>query len=69
MAKIASAFKCILCKEPLNFPNDISIVDFMILVLQFYKNHEVCEAAPPVVEKKIKAVVKRKKRTISRNKH
>jgi hypothetical protein len=44
MAKISSSFKCILCKVTLHFPNDISIVDFIILILQFYKNHEICES-------------------------
>ena len=43
MAKVSSSFKCVICKEPLNFPNNTGIVDFMILILQFYRDHDRCE--------------------------
>lgn len=43
MAKIASSFKCMVCKQPLNFPKDTSIVDFVIMLLQFHKMHDLCE--------------------------
>lgn len=43
MAKIASSFKCLICKQPLNFPENIGIVEFIIIMLQFYKTHELCE--------------------------
>lgn len=57
MAKVASSFHCIICKQKLNFPNDTQIVDFIILILQFYKIHETCEGlvqapAPTLVKKK-----------------
>ena len=59
MAKISSSFKCMLCKEPLNFPNNISIVDFMILVLNFYKTHDQCEI--DASQNKIDSKLKKKK--------
>lgn len=43
MAKISSSFQCMICKQPLNFPKNISIVEFTILMLQFWNNHELCE--------------------------
>lgn len=43
MARVKSHFKCMLCNQVLHFPKDIGIVDFMVLILQFYKNHEICE--------------------------
>lgn len=43
MAKVQSSFKCLICQEPLRFPADISIVDFTILFLQFYRDHDRCE--------------------------
>lgn len=63
MAKINSSFQCMICKQPLNFPNDIGIIDFVILLLQFYKNHELCENLEPKKEKpEIKQAVRRKKK-------
>lgn len=64
MAKIASSFKCLLCNQPLNFPNDISIIEFTIILLQFYRNHELCESLgnKPNVEDtalKAKAIIKK----------
>lgn len=53
MAKIASSFKCLICNQPLNFPNDISIIEFVIILLQFYRTHDLCEnlAKPKTLEK------------------
>lgn len=53
MAKIASSFKCIICNQPLNFPNDISIIEFVIILLQFYRTHDLCEnlGKPKALEK------------------
>lgn len=31
------------CKQPLSFPNDIGIADFVVLMIQFYKIHDLCE--------------------------
>lgn len=45
MSKVSSHFSCILCKQKLNFPPNTNITDFIILILQFYKNHEICEQA------------------------
>lgn len=68
MAKIASSFKCLICKNPLNFPNDISIIEFIVMLLQFYQTHEVCEQKllknPPITQADIKAVKKRRKRSV-----
>jgi hypothetical protein len=47
MAKIASSFQCMVCKERCNFPNDISIVQFQMIFLKFYCDHDdekKCEA-------------------------
>lgn len=66
MAKIASSFKCIICKQPLNFPQDVSITDFVILMLQFYKVHELCESLEnkekAVTEPVVKKIPKRKQK-------
>lgn len=43
MARISSAFKCMVCEKKLEFPNNLQIVDFVILLLQFYKDHDICE--------------------------
>lgn len=43
MAKIKSYFRCMICEQPLIFPDDMGIIDFIIVILQFYKNHEICE--------------------------
>lgn len=52
MAKISSAFKCLLCEEPLRFPQDTDIVEFQILFLQFYRTHDRCEKLVAALEKK-----------------
>lgn len=43
MAKIKSSFECLVCKQPLDFPNAIDIADFIVLFIQFYKIHNLCE--------------------------
>lgn len=43
MAKIKSSFECLICEESLNFPNSVEIADFVVLLIQFYKAHQVCE--------------------------
>jgi len=43
MARIRSSFVCMICSQPLNFPNNIGVVEFLILILQFYNAHELCE--------------------------
>lgn len=42
-AQISSNFSCMVCKQNLNFPNDLDITSFIILILQFYKSHGLCE--------------------------
>lgn len=44
MAQISSYFKCKLCNEVLKFPSDVSIVEFTISFLQFYRDHDRCES-------------------------
>lgn len=43
MAKLSSSFHCMICKQRLNFPPNIKITDFVILMLQFNNNHDLCE--------------------------
>lgn len=62
MAKISSSFNCMICKNPLNFPNDIDITDFIIVLLQFYKTHEACEKAPAQITSKKEISMKKTKR-------
>ena len=50
MAKVSSHFQCMICKQRLNFPNNVEIVDFIILVLNFYKIHGLCESLEPKPE-------------------
>lgn len=44
MAQIKSHFKCQVCNEILKFPNDTNIVEFMIIMLEFYRTHDKCES-------------------------
>lgn len=43
MAKIESNNACLICKEKLKFPQNTSELDFVILILQFVKDHDKCE--------------------------
>lgn len=61
MAKISSAFKCLICNQPLNFPNDTDITDFIILMLQFYKMHNLCENLSVKKDKVIQAAKRKVK--------
>lgn len=44
MAKVASSFKCMICQQRLAFPDNCQVIDFMILMMQFYRDHERCES-------------------------
>lgn len=66
MSQVKSHFSCVICKQVLNFPPDTSIVDFVILFLQFFKSHEICEqsqkaaAAEAKMKEAVKAVTKKR---------
>lgn len=61
MAKVSAAFQCLVCKSPLQFPQDIDIIQFMIHILQFYRVHEICDVDNKAQPKAV--VVAKKKRT------
>lgn len=54
MAKLSLSCKCMVCKEPLQFPNNAGIVDVNILFLQFYVSHDKCEKLEKEYEQKLK---------------
>lgn len=62
MAKISASFHCMICKQKLNFPDNLDIVEFMILILQFYKVHGLCESVQSIEKKEIKQKGRRGKR-------
>ncbi len=51
MAQIKSSLTFMICKKPLNFPNDIGVIDFMILMMQFYVENEKCEVILKEIQK------------------
>lgn len=55
MAKVQSSFLCLICKQPLDFKDNIDIVDFMVMLLRFYKTHDLCENIPQPIMGKVSA--------------
>lgn len=42
MARVKIGFECIDCKELLKIPENSDIVNFLIALLEFYRDHNKC---------------------------
>ncbi len=59
MAAIKSSFACKICDVEMALPkNNLDMLDFIAILIQFYKNHDICEKNDILFKQKEEALKK-----------